>query len=298
MPELRHLRVFAAVARERNFTRAAQQLHLAQQAVSKTVSQLEAELGVELLRRTTREVELTPAGRALLEDAQGVVAAADAAFARARAIGTGEAGVLHLGVSPAVPMPEIEAAVAAFRRQRPGLEVHIRVARPRDVVAGLTSHELDLALVRTVPADPALEARLVAHVPLKLAVPAGHQLAPAPAPAPAQEATAALRDLDGETLVVYNPPGTPYTDALVTAVRHAGAQVTLHRSGVIGGGGLADVADGHGVALVSAHHQGQAGVVLVTLDDPPTLPLNAVWLRAAPPPGLDQLLSAAAAVTA
>lgn len=294
MPELRHLRVFAAVARERNFTRAAQQLHLAQQAVSKTVSQLEAELGVELLRRTTREVELTPAGRALLEDATGVVAAADSAFARARAIGTGEAGVLHLGVSPAVPMPEIEAAVGAFRRQRPGLEVHIRVARPRDVVGGMAGHELDLALVRTVPADPALASRLVAHVPLKLAVPAGHRLAPAHAHAD----TVALRDLDGETMVVYNPPGTPYTDALVAAVRRAGAQVTLHRSGVIGGGGLADVADGHGVALVSAHHQGQAGVVLVTLDDPPTLPLNAVWLRASPPPGLDQLLSAAAAATA
>lgn len=62
MPELRQPRTFVAVAEERNFTRAAERLHLAQQAVSKSVRQLERELGVELLERTTREVRLTPPG--------------------------------------------------------------------------------------------------------------------------------------------------------------------------------------------------------------------------------------------
>ncbi|HWT95833.1 MAG TPA: LysR substrate-binding domain-containing protein [Solirubrobacteraceae bacterium] len=291
MPDLRHLRVFAAVARERNFTRAAEQLHLAQQAVSKTVGQLEAELGVELLHRTTREVELTPAGRVLLEDATGVLAAADAAFARARAIGTGEAGVLRVGVSPAIPPPESEAVVAAFRRARPGLEVHLWMARPRDVVSGLHARELELALVRTVPTDPALASEHVADVPMQLAVPEGHPLAAR------RDTGAALRDLDGHTLVVFNPPGTPYTDTLTGAIRAAGAEVALHRSGVVGGDGLADVVDGHGVALASVLQPGRAGVVLVSLDDPPALPLHAVWLRAAAPPGLRELLRAAATVT-
>jgi DNA-binding transcriptional LysR family regulator len=63
VPELRQLRAFVAVAEERNFTRAAARLHLAQQAVSKSVRGLERELGVELLQRTTREVRLTPARR-------------------------------------------------------------------------------------------------------------------------------------------------------------------------------------------------------------------------------------------
>jgi DNA-binding transcriptional LysR family regulator len=66
MPELRQLRAFVAVAQELNFTRAAERLHLGQQAVSKSVRQLERELGVTLLERTTREVRLTPAGAALL----------------------------------------------------------------------------------------------------------------------------------------------------------------------------------------------------------------------------------------
>ena len=64
MPELRQLRAFVAVAEELNFTRAAERLHLGQQAVSKSVGQLERELGVALLERTTREVRLTPAGDA------------------------------------------------------------------------------------------------------------------------------------------------------------------------------------------------------------------------------------------
>src|SRR5918999_3548429 len=89
MPELRHLRVFAAVARERNFTRAAERLHMAQQAVSKSVAQLERELGVELFERTSRAVHLTSAGEALLADAPRVLSAADAAFERARGHGRG-----------------------------------------------------------------------------------------------------------------------------------------------------------------------------------------------------------------
>jgi DNA-binding transcriptional LysR family regulator len=92
MAELRQLRVFLAVAEELNFTRAAARLAMAQQAVSKSVAQLERELGVELLERTTREVHLTAAGRALLEDGPEVLAAADRAFARAREVGRGLEG--------------------------------------------------------------------------------------------------------------------------------------------------------------------------------------------------------------
>src|ERR1044072_4185323 len=80
MPELRQLRTFVAVAEERNFTRAAERLHLGQQAVSKSVAQLERELGVTLLERTTREVRVTAAGAVLLEAGRGALAAADDAF--------------------------------------------------------------------------------------------------------------------------------------------------------------------------------------------------------------------------
>src|SRR3982751_5593764 len=102
MPDLRQLRTFVAVAEERNFTRAAERLHLAQQAVSKTVAQLEAELGVELLERTRREVRVTAAAEGLLNRGREALAAADAAFAEARDVGRGLSGTLRLGVTPAV----------------------------------------------------------------------------------------------------------------------------------------------------------------------------------------------------
>src|SRR5918997_2063160 len=89
VPELRRLRAFVAVAEELNFTRAAERLHLGQQAVSKSVGQLERELGVELLERTTREVRLTSAGTALLAAGRDALVAADTAFERARAVGRG-----------------------------------------------------------------------------------------------------------------------------------------------------------------------------------------------------------------
>src|SRR3954468_10166002 len=102
MPELRQLRTFVAVAEERNFTRAAERLHLGQQAVSKSVQQLERELGVELLERTTREVSLTPAGTELLAAGRGAPSAAAPAFERARTVGRGLAGTVRVGISPAV----------------------------------------------------------------------------------------------------------------------------------------------------------------------------------------------------
>src|SRR5690348_10520802 len=95
--ELRHLRAFVAVAEERHFGRAADRLHMAQPPLSQQIRRLEAELGVELLHRTTRRVELAPAGEVLLERARGILADADAAADDARRAAEGEVGRLAIG---------------------------------------------------------------------------------------------------------------------------------------------------------------------------------------------------------
>jgi DNA-binding transcriptional LysR family regulator len=95
--ELRHLRYFLAVAEELNFSRAAERLYIAQPALSAQIRALEAQLGCSLFSRTTRKVELTAAGRLLLDDARAIVARADRAAAKLAAVARGQSGLLRIG---------------------------------------------------------------------------------------------------------------------------------------------------------------------------------------------------------
>src|SRR5438093_13421707 len=102
MLELRQLRYFLAVAEELNFSRAAERLHIAQPALSAQIRTLETQLGCELFSRTTRKVELTPAGELLLADARELVRHADQAAAKVGAVARGQRGELRVGfVGPA-----------------------------------------------------------------------------------------------------------------------------------------------------------------------------------------------------
>jgi DNA-binding transcriptional LysR family regulator len=284
MPELRHLRVFAAVARERNFTRAAEQLHLAQQAVSKSVAQLERELGVELLERTSREVRPTAAGEALLADAEGVLAAADAAFARARDLGRGLAGSLAIGVTSAVGPGILDAALAALRQDAPGLSIAVREIRPAEIVPALAERRLGVALARSTRPAPGIAVVALPPTPAALVVPEGHRLA--------GHETVDLAEVDGERLLTWNPPGSPYTDLLIERCRRAGATVEPVETAVIGGSGIAELAALDSVALVPALAPLVPGTVRVALRDDVALPLVAIRPAGAPSPPAARLIEA------
>jgi DNA-binding transcriptional LysR family regulator len=105
--------------------------------VSKSVGQLERELGVGLLERTTREVRLTPAGEALLDAGREVLTAADAAFARARTVGRGLEGTVRVGVSPAVGRLARDEAARALRHDAPGVSVAFLELRPGEMAQRL-----------------------------------------------------------------------------------------------------------------------------------------------------------------
>jgi DNA-binding transcriptional LysR family regulator len=284
VPELRHLRVFLAVAEERNFTRAAEQLHLAQQAVSKSVAQLERELGVELLERTSREVRLTSAGEALLADAAGVLAAADAAFARARDHGRGVAGSLSVGLTAAVGPGVLDGALTALRRAAPALSIALREIRPREIVPMLADRRLDLVLARSTPREPGIDVIELPPTPAALVVPLGHRLAGAD--------RVELAAIDGERLLTWSPPGSPYTDLLIERCRRAGARVTPVESAVTGGTGLVELAALDSVALVPAPSPPVAGTARIALDGDVTLPLLAVRAAGAMPAAAARLVEA------
>src|SRR5438477_4457401 len=96
MLELRHLRYFVAVAEERNFSRAAERLHMAQSPLSAAIRQLEQEIGAELLARGSRGVTMTAAGGALLDRARRILEAVDGAVTATRRAASGELGVLRI----------------------------------------------------------------------------------------------------------------------------------------------------------------------------------------------------------
>ena len=281
MPELRQLRAFVAVAEELNFTRAAERLHLGQQAVSKSVRQLERELGVTLLERTTREVRLTPAGLALLDGATRALDAADAAVARE--VGRGTAGTARVGVTPAVGAGERDDIVRALRAGASELSVSFHDLRPGEVGSALRSGHVELVVARMAPPGDALEAAPLRSTPAELRVAAGHRLA--------GRDEVALAELDGERLLTWSPPGTAFTDMLVATLAAAGCRVTPVEAHITGSASLAELAETGAVALMPIGGADTPGTVAVALADDVRLPLVALW-RPGPAPASARRLRA------
>ncbi|MFF2546278.1 LysR family transcriptional regulator [Kitasatospora sp. NPDC058063] len=138
--ELRHLRAFAAVARRRSFTRAAEELLITQPALSRTVAQLEAALGVRLLERSSRHVALTDTGAVFLAPVERTLAAFDAALAAAR-----QEVTLRLGFSWLLPDPWAQRAIARFERETGG---RVELVRCDDPLDALGYQRIDVALIR------------------------------------------------------------------------------------------------------------------------------------------------------
>ncbi|MEU8263659.1 LysR family transcriptional regulator [Micromonospora sp. NPDC048999] len=143
--ELRHLRAFCAVAENRSFTTASKQLLITQPALSRTIQQLEAALGVRLLERTSRMVQVTDAGRGFLIRIQAILRDLDLATAELR----GERD-LRIGFSWALPDPWATETVATFEATT-GAAAHL--LRRDDIDAALARGEIDVALIRHEPAS-------------------------------------------------------------------------------------------------------------------------------------------------
>ena len=179
--ELRHLRYFIAVAEELHFGRAAQRLRITQPPLSFQIQSLERELGVQLFVRG-RRVQLTEAGRALLEKAREAIEAADAAARAARQAGLMTDGRLRVGY-PATGVFELPPlALRTFQERFPGVGVDTVVAPTGAHLEGLRAEQLDVAFVRLGVLDrEAMQFKTLQQEPLVLAVPEDHALARLPA---------------------------------------------------------------------------------------------------------------------
>jgi DNA-binding transcriptional LysR family regulator len=176
--ELRHLRYFVAVAEERHFGRAAERLHMAQPPLSTQIRQLETELGVTLLTRTTRRVELTDAGTAYLARARELLAAVDDAGLEARRIAAGLSGRLVIGCVGSATYTLLPGLARRLREDLPGIDVTFRgeLLVP-DLVEAVLSGALDIALLRPPVDETGVVLRPLRRERLVVAVPQDHPLA-------------------------------------------------------------------------------------------------------------------------
>ena len=261
--ELRHLRYFVAVAEELHFRRAAERLHISRPPLTQQIQDLEREVGVTLLDRTSRSVALTEGGRAFLAYARRSLAEADRAIEAAQRTARGELGWLTLAFVNSAAYEVLPPLLRAFHAQYPDVRLDLREL-PTENQLGLIGGELDLGVVRDprVEQDDDLTLTPLVDEPLFAALPHDHRLA--------ARRRVDLAELAADPFVMVSRAGTPSVhDATVALCLQAGfsprtAEEALQYPTVLG-----LVAARYGIAIVPACARllRIAGVAYVPLAD-------------------------------
>lgn len=213
--EPRLLRYFVAVARELHFGRAAASLYISQPSLSNQIQNLERMLGVDLFVRTSRKVELTPAGRALLEEAPLALAALEHAAERTRLAGAGVDGTVRFGYAPMAGYETLGAILSAVERDSPNLTVlateHFSSEIPGRVLAG----DLDVGIALFPEQMRGVRSTLVRSEPLALLCGKDHHLA--------DTDPVRVADLENDTLLLFPRELAPgYYDRVIAACEQSG----------------------------------------------------------------------------
>jgi DNA-binding transcriptional LysR family regulator len=199
--ELRHLETFVAVAEEESFSRAADRLHVVQSAVSATIRNLEREWGVTLFHRTTHTFALSDAGRALLDEARAVLAAARGVEHAVDEVRGGLRGTLRVGIMQATLGRggiSVGAAIAAFRAAHPAVEVAVVQGGSVEQAERVRTGALDVAFVGLPDARlPGLDVQPLLELPLHFACRTDHRLG--------RRAAVTLDELAGEPFADLPP---------------------------------------------------------------------------------------------
>lgn len=239
--ELRHLKSFVAVAEELHFGRAAQRLHVVQPAVSRQIRLLEQELGVTLLARTRRRVELTEAGARFLDGARRALAEVEQSVRVAQRAGRGEVGRVAVGfVGSAVVLPPV---LRAFRRRFPAVELELHQLTTARQVEALRDGRLHVGLLRPPITARDLSLEPVHHDRLVVVLPERHPLA--------RRSRITVAALAGEPFILWpRREGPGFHDQVVALCRRAGFSPRVAQEAVEMQTIVSLVAGGLGVSVV------------------------------------------------
>ena len=243
MFELVHLRSFVAVADELHFGRAAARLHMTQPPLSRQIQQLEHQVGVDLLNRSSRSVKLTPAGRSFLTEARRILNLAESASLSARRIAEGRDGTLALGFTASASYSFLPQLLTAARVPLRNIDFTLKEMVTQEQLEALSSGQIDVGLLRSTVDHDELDSFVVSREKLVCAVPIDHALA--------RRRNITLRDFEHEICIGYSPVEARYFYDLLAAIflptgispRYAHYMSQIHAI-------LALVQAGLGIALV------------------------------------------------
>jgi DNA-binding transcriptional LysR family regulator len=287
--ELRHLRYFVAIAEERSFTRAAERLWVAQPGLSTQMRRLEAELGVQLLERHARGVDLTRAGELFLERARLAVAAAETAAATGRDLEAGVIGSVRLGVAGAADWHLTPRLLRRFSREHPGVELAVLAGYGATLWRELREGRLDALVAPKGHPSADLRTLELGSDPWVALIGTGHRLAGL--------GPVAAKELDGERIAVTgHRDGAAFDRTVAELLAELGVTVKLVTAAP-GPALNAEVAANDLLVLTTAPCALPAGVVVRRLDPQRTLSFELLTRDETPSPALTEFISLAASNT-
>jgi DNA-binding transcriptional LysR family regulator len=287
---LRHLPYFMAAAEEQHFQRAAARMNITQSALSRRIRDLEQHLGgAALFVRLPRGVELTEAGRSLLEDARRILGEVEEARKRTARIAQGDEGRLEVGYNVGVLRHAfLRDALQAFRRRFPKVSLKLRSLSTTEQLARLRTGEIDAGLLYHEVVDPPFEFRDLYVDDFVLALPKTHRLAAA--------RQLQLRDLRDEDFIWFTKsPALHIADRMLAACEASGFTPRVSIDSPTSEATLRLVASGMGIGFVPRSMQGEEAeqVVLRPLarfSQP--IRLQLVWRRENPSAALPSFVKA------
>lgn len=214
--DIRQLRYFLAVAAERNFSRAAERLNMAQPPLSRQIQNLELEVGAPLFDRESRPMALTPAGRLFYEQAIQVTRRMDEMKEAMRTFVTANRPRFVVGFVSSLLYSRLPDIIRGFRRAAPDVELQLVEMMSIEQISALKEGRIDVGFGRIRYDDAAIEREVLREERLVAALPIGHRLL-------AGERPIELADLKNEALIVYpREPRPSYADQVLSLLRDQG----------------------------------------------------------------------------
>jgi DNA-binding transcriptional LysR family regulator len=215
--ELRYLKYFVTLAEELNFSRAAARLHISQPPLTRQIQQLEEELGCRLFLRSSRGVELTEAGRSLLNDAMSILGLVSFAKERTSKVGRGQIGRLDVGIFGSAILCHIPRMLFQFRTLYPEVEITLHQQTKAEQIQALRERRLTIGFNRHVPVEPDIVVETIFFEPLVIALHNKHPLA--------RHKSIRIAEVVNEPLILYPSNTRPgFADDVMALFLNEGAQ--------------------------------------------------------------------------